>query len=269
MVREEELNYVFQALAHETRRRIIRLLAEEGPMQFTELMKRLGIEETGTFGFHIKRLEELLEKVEDGGYRLSELGRLAYSVMRYAEEKGEGLGEEVEAALPDIKVFKGLQKMLVTRSMLEEHGKVAFEQIGTVAFAEDIDGELFEDKVLYFKFVGRIVVPKSIGKLVYRKLDEWCGDIIGYEGGLPAWLDTAYAADKGVRELENYGGTLMLTRERLERARREGYVLRIENYGMLVIEREVTPELFEEAVHSIESYGPIYAPRELHKVISD
>ena len=265
MASEADLNYVFQALAHETRRRIVRLLAEEGPMQFTELMERLGIEETGTFGFHVRRLRDLLERGEDGRYRLSELGRLAYRLIRAAEG---GIAEiEALGAEPKVKVFNNISKLVVDREMLERHDKVAFNWIGTVIFTEDVDEELFKRKVLYFKGVGTIVVPKRLVRLAYGRLEEMCGNVVGYEGEVPRrWLEVE---EERVEELENYSGTLILTRERLERAKEEGRKLRIENYAVLVVERGVTPELLDEVVLSIESYGPIYAPRELHRVIAN
>jgi len=266
MLSEGDLNYVFQALAHETRRRIIKLLAEEGPMQFTELMSRLGIEETGTFGFHIKRLNELLERTDEGKYRLSELGRLAYNIIRFAEEgKIERISQVT--SLPKVKVFSNITKLIVDRALLEKYNKVAFDWIGTLLFAEDVDEELFKNKVLYFKGVGTIVVPRRLLRLAYGRLESMCGDIIGYEGELPRrWIEFK-AEKKRIKDIENYTGTFILTRDRLEKAKEQGYILRIENYSTLVIDRDIPPELFDEVVHSIESYGPIYAPRELHRVI--
>ncbi len=264
MLSEEDLNYIFQALAHETRRRIVKLLAEEGPMQFTELMKRLGIEETGTLGFHIRRLRELLEDAGSEGYRLSKTGLLAYKIIKYAEEGAEEEKEFKTSAL-GIKVFKGLRRLLVNGGMLREHGKVGFEHIVLLAFAEDVDEDLFKDKVLYFRHIGKILVPKRLVKIAYGRLWEWCGDIIGYEDGLPS----IWEEEKRIKDLDNYGGVLILSRDRLERERDEGYRLRIENYGTLIIERDVEPELFDDVILSIDSYGPIYAPKRLHKLISD
>ena len=265
MLSEGDLNYVFQALAHETRRKIIKLLAEEGPMQFTELMEKLGIEETGTFGFHIKRLNELLERTGEGKYKLSELGQLAYNIIRFAEGgKVEEIGEVTPT--PTVKVFNNIAKLLVDRTLLEKYNKVAFDWIGTLLFTEDVDEELFKSKVLYFRGVGTIVVPKKLLRLAYGRLESMCGDIIGYEGELPRhWIE--FKAKKRIKDIENYTGTFILTKDRLERAREQGYVLRIENYSTLVIDRDVPPELFSEVVHSIESYGPIYAPKNLHRVI--
>ena len=37
-------------------------LAEEGPLTYTELMRRIGVEDSGTFGFHVRRMQKLLKK---------------------------------------------------------------------------------------------------------------------------------------------------------------------------------------------------------------
>ena len=264
MLSEEDLSYIFQALAHETRRKIVELLAEEGTLNFTEIMNRLGISETGTFGFHIKRMEDLLEKTDDGKYKLSDLGLVAYNIIKYAKEGRVAKIEEEKPSVEEVKVFRYLVKIIVDRSLLERYSKVGFDYVGTVVFTEDIDPELFKKKVLFFRGVGTIVVPKNLVKIAYSLMEEYCGDIVGYEGELPQkWLEEK----KPVKHLDIYGGDFILTKERLEKAKREGFKYRIENYGRLIIERDVTPELFDETVFSINSYGEIYAPRALHKII--
>jgi len=264
MLCEEDLSYIFQALAHETRRKIVELLAEEGPLNFTEIMSRVGISETGTFGFHIKRMEDLLEKTDDGKYKLSDLGLVAYNIIKYAKEGRVAKITEEKPSVEKVKVFKYLKKLIVDRGLLEKYSKVGFDYVGTVVFTEDVDPELFKKKVLFFKGVGTIVVPKNLVKIVYSFIEEYCGSVVSYEGALPQkWL----GEEKPVKNLDIYGGDFILTRERLEKAKREGFMYRIENYGRLIIERDVTPQLFDETVFSIDSYGEIYAPRALHKII--
>jgi len=263
MVSEIDLSYIFQALSHETRRKMIKILAERGALSFSELMELAGIEETGTFGFHMRRIEDLVEKLDDGRYRLSDLGRLAYSIICFAEGKGDIVPSRPVKG--EVKVFNYISKVVIDRSLLEKYSKVGFDYIGKVVFTEDVDEELFRDKVLFFKGVGKIVVPKHLVRLAYSLLDEYCGSVIRYEGKVPKrWLEEK----RGVRELVNYG-EMVITRRRLEKAVEEGYMLRIENHGTLIIEEDVNPELFERAVFSIDSRGEIYAARKLHRIISD
>ena len=53
---EESLDRVFQALSHPVRRRIIGMLAERGEASYSELMRACGVEDSGTFAFHLRRL---------------------------------------------------------------------------------------------------------------------------------------------------------------------------------------------------------------------
>lgn len=53
--KSEDLDYMYSALDHETRRNIVLHLGREGVLSFSELMKKRGVRDTGTFGFHLKR----------------------------------------------------------------------------------------------------------------------------------------------------------------------------------------------------------------------
>lgn len=86
MASEEELDLLFNALSHAARRAVVRALGEEGEMTFADMTKAAGIRETRTFGLYLKRLQPLMERVGAGKHRLSPLGRLAYAVLKRAEE---------------------------------------------------------------------------------------------------------------------------------------------------------------------------------------
>ncbi len=78
---DEELDYILQALGHRVRRRVIELLAEKGPLTYTELMKETGVDDSGTFGFHLRRMSKLLKKNRMGEYELTVLGWKAYKTL--------------------------------------------------------------------------------------------------------------------------------------------------------------------------------------------
>lgn len=257
----EDLDYIFQALAHETRRKIISLLGERGGLTFTELMKEVGIEETGTFGFHIKRLEDLISKDGNGIYRLNELGRLAYEILKYVKKESS----EAER----VKTIIHFDVYVVTREMLEGSEGVEFKHITTLIFRHEIDEELFKKKVLSLKHIKRIIVPRRLVKMLYSRMEKYCGSVITYEGELPSkWLDMTSEEFEKIKDIDVYG-SLLLTRNRLEKYREEGIKIRIENYGKLIIDEDVDRELFDKTVHSIESFGVIYAPRDLFRIIND
>ncbi len=78
---DEELDYILQALGHRVRRKVIELLAEKGPLTYTELMKETGVDDSGTFGFHLRRMSKLLKKTRMGEYELTILGWKAYKTL--------------------------------------------------------------------------------------------------------------------------------------------------------------------------------------------
>jgi len=70
-----------------TRRKILLLLNERGHLSYTDLMKTLEIENTGTLNYHLKILKDLVEK-EDSNYSLTEKGKLAARLLyEYPEDK--------------------------------------------------------------------------------------------------------------------------------------------------------------------------------------
>ena len=90
----DDVDYILQAISNEVRRRILIYIARDGPISYTKLMKKVGIEDSGTFGFHIRKMQRLLRKDDVGEYVLSDLGRRAIEILRNI---GYDVGEAVEA----------------------------------------------------------------------------------------------------------------------------------------------------------------------------
>lgn len=63
------------------RRKIIVLLNEKGSLGYTDLMKAVGIDNTGRFNYHLRILNGLIVKRADGLYALTEKGLLALRLM--------------------------------------------------------------------------------------------------------------------------------------------------------------------------------------------
>jgi predicted transcriptional regulator len=64
-----------KVLKDETRRKIVLLLNEKGSLSYTDLMKTLEIDNTGRVNYHLKVLDGLVTKREDGRYALTEKAR--------------------------------------------------------------------------------------------------------------------------------------------------------------------------------------------------
>ena len=55
---------IFEALSHETRRRIIRMLREK-PLAYSEMLEALGVE-TGALNYHLGKLKVWLRSLRTG-----------------------------------------------------------------------------------------------------------------------------------------------------------------------------------------------------------
>jgi DNA-binding transcriptional ArsR family regulator len=92
------LESLHKVLKDETRRKILRLLDERGSLSYTDLMNTLGISSTGKHNYHLKTLNELVQKNQEGQYALSEKGRLALRLMQeFSAKKSQA---ELEAPFP-------------------------------------------------------------------------------------------------------------------------------------------------------------------------
>ena len=78
---------MFSALNHPIRQRIIEMLARNS-VTYTCMLEELDID-TGKLNFHLKRLEDLIEKDEKGLYKLTDRGLRAFSIMQQVPEKIE------------------------------------------------------------------------------------------------------------------------------------------------------------------------------------
>jgi len=78
---QTHINDAIKVLKDTTRRRILRLLAEEGPLEYSEILRRLGLKSTGRLNYHLKILKDFIVKDASGRYRLNEKGMLLYRFM--------------------------------------------------------------------------------------------------------------------------------------------------------------------------------------------
>jgi hypothetical protein len=73
-VREEGLD-ALDAIANEHRIRIVRALAEaDDPLSFSDLRRRVGIDDTGRFAYHLTELLGRFVRRTDAGYDLGDAG---------------------------------------------------------------------------------------------------------------------------------------------------------------------------------------------------
>ncbi len=76
-----ELSGLHKILKDPTRREILKLLNDKEPLPYVELMCLAKITNTGRFNYHLKVLGDLIEKLSDGRYSLTDRGRLAVQML--------------------------------------------------------------------------------------------------------------------------------------------------------------------------------------------
>lgn len=257
-VRGEDLDYLYSALGHETRRAIVSSLGEEGVLSFTELMGKSGVGDTGTFGFHLKRTEALLDKLDDGRYQLTPLGQAAYGLLKFADMTAEGQAEvlqEPEEVRPElseegVRIVSDIETLLLDKDRLERYDHIAVHDCSEVIIDTDVDAGMFRNKVLEFRDVRRIVAPKHLYKLVLSRLEADVGNVESYEGEPP--LERIVETKKrSENHLENYKENIL-----------DCSTLKpgtsISNFGTLTL-RNLTKENLEN-ISFRENYGVIRVP---------
>ena len=183
----EELDYILQVISNKLRRDIIRLIAEEGPISYTKLMKKTGVEDSGTFGFHIKKMRKLLKKNDLGEYILNDTGLKAYKLIKdleqkkKTEERKEKSEEDEEIVISDKLSFEFDEAF--ARKLYEDGKKVIFTDIVTFTIYP-MPPEIFDSVVKEISDCVTIYVPKEIENNLHLKANDVL-TIKSYEGEKP------------------------------------------------------------------------------------
>lgn len=158
-----------KALSHWARRKIILLLGEKGPMTYSELMKNVGVEDSGTFAFHLRSLGDLVEKTDDGKYRLTNEGERVYKALKYLLS-----GEETEAReeptsmkreLPPI-IIGDMGKCYITKEIVDEAYSSGRELIVKDCIKAYFDKDIDPEKLKHvLKTIRDVIIVEAPSKL--------------------------------------------------------------------------------------------------------
>ncbi len=75
-----ESEWVLKAVSHKLRRRILNLVYDYTFLSYTDLLRELSLT-TGKLNFHLKQLTGLIDKHDDGAYRLTPIGNKALEIL--------------------------------------------------------------------------------------------------------------------------------------------------------------------------------------------
>ena len=118
---------MFSSLSHPARRKILRLLAEK-PRNFSTILETLGIS-SSHLTYHLENLGELLTKLDDGRYKLSNLGEAAVCTMRGVEEPPEAQQRHIKVPLSWKTIFAVLMIGIIISSAFSITQYVALNQL--------------------------------------------------------------------------------------------------------------------------------------------
>ncbi len=166
---DEKIEKRIRALSHWARRRIILLLGEKGPMTYSELMKNIGIEDSGTFAFHLRSLGDLVEKTADGRYRLTSEGERVYKALKYLLSGGEADAREEPPSkkreLPPI-IIGDMGKCYITKEIVEEAYSSGRELIVKDCIKAYFDIDIDPEKLKHvLKMVKDVLIVEAPNKL--------------------------------------------------------------------------------------------------------
>ncbi len=203
-----------KALAHRVRRDIIRALYKHKHLSYSELMKMTGVEDSGTFAFHLKMLQGLVEKDPDTGeYRLTEEGIKAYKALIILSGEEQSREEEKEKSIerkeskPEIITVSDKLSFTLTKRLAEklckEYKKIYFTDILTLTI-EDMPEELLECVLEGINDVFYIQAPDKLKPLIEIKSGDigFIGKNSSFLGGMIAGLTSSIIRGvmKGIEE---------------------------------------------------------------------
>ena len=185
---DKELNDIekyLKALAHKVRRDIIKALAERGSLSYTELMRVTGVMDSGTFAFHIKMLQGLIEKdPATGDYRLTDEGWRAYQALkilvskeRIEIEKSVEKGQAKEKTIVKLGELPELRFTYKLAEKLRREGKRALIRDVATLIIDDMPENLLDSVLEGIYDVDTVIVPSYLQHIVILKSKD-----VGYIG---------------------------------------------------------------------------------------
>ena len=177
---EEELNVLFNALSHEVRRKVIRVLGERKKATYSELMNEVGISDSGTFAFHLRRMRYLVNKDRYGNYFLTDLGKIGYEILVNIGKLKEAVEEreEKEEYEPTFEIISDRLYCFLSKDKLEklrkENRKLLLKDILALVVDKNVTPDLFKDVVLEIDDTAVVHAPKHL----LLTVESRCKDVL-------------------------------------------------------------------------------------------
>ncbi|GAA5420215.1 ArsR/SmtB family transcription factor [Sulfurisphaera tokodaii] len=156
---------MFDAISNEVRRKILKSL--QVPKSFSELLEELDIE-SPALAFHLKKLDGLISKNNEGKYTLTEEGKKALSIINMIESQHISLSNQTEIPM----IIQYVDNFIVTENMLrklkEKGRKLIIRDSNTVEF-QAIDPNLLNDVLENIENVSTVKCPDELVNVISSK----------------------------------------------------------------------------------------------------
>ncbi|BDC17965.1 winged helix-turn-helix domain-containing protein [Acidianus sp. HS-5] len=168
---------IFEAIANETRRKIIKILKEKGKAGFSDLMNELSID-SPSLAFHLRKLGNLIQKVNDE-YVLTEEGKRAYNIIMEVEGKEEVKEKSstpIIASPPDIVKISSIGIYEITPELVkrlkDNKNKLEIYEVGVLKIDKSVKPEDINDIFEKIYEVGIIMCEPDQYSAISSKISE-------------------------------------------------------------------------------------------------
>ncbi|ARM76144.1 ArsR/SmtB family transcription factor [Acidianus manzaensis] len=159
---------IFDAISNELRRKIIKSL--DKPKSFSQLSDELKVE-SSALAFHLKKLDGLISKDEQGNYILTEEGKRALSIINVIENQNISLSNSPKIPM----IIQYVDNFVVNENMIrklkEEGRKLIIKDVNTVEFKE-VDPELLDSVLEDIENVITVKCPEDLVNVISSKSKE-------------------------------------------------------------------------------------------------
>ncbi len=182
---EKVLSEIIDALANNTRRKILEVLVLEGPLTFSEILKRIGIRDTSTLKHHLEKMKILIAK-ENGLYRANSIGVKAYVFLRNLLEEINSIIDYRRNPAPLIVLKTSIRPYIILSLVLFLLSIYVYTSITPIIGYIIVLVALLVLLWTIIRYPGRIVIGKTmiievIDNIFYRKERRITGKIVGVD----------------------------------------------------------------------------------------
>ncbi|RLI36336.1 hypothetical protein DRO60_05885 [Candidatus Bathyarchaeota archaeon] len=200
---------MMKALASPLRAQILGLLAR-GPLSYTEIMRSLGLSpdrDAGKFAYHLKTLVRtglIRPNSEDGKYEITDLGRLAYGILKGLEERLSPRKRRMVVRTSRL-AMEEFDRTRIAEALMREAG-VPAELASRIA--KEAEERLVMARVRYLtaplirEFVNAILLEKGLEEYRHKmtRLGLPVYDVSKLLTSSPSWAVKAAACGKVLEE---------------------------------------------------------------------